>query len=665
MSVIFQSLRAVVTTAAQAVVDRVVQYKGELDAAVAQVLALFVSLSAANGAGLVGFIQAGGGAVLRTVMLKLREGPASLDDFGGVPDGVTDATAALVAANAFGKPLQRTGVFHIATATAVTVPIVDHYLQMFSATSLVTVDNSQAVRPEWFGGTDAERTLLAAHNALPAAGGVILLRAGRYKAGAFAYALPGGTPVYLSKPNVRVFGAGIPKFSANCDRLEKGTVIEGTVFAFADQLEMRDLGVDAGKFVMEALYGGDAAAALANAKDALMVTFPSQALKDASAQRYGLRLHNVRCLCHSPNVLVHALIAGEGYAGIDLTGVIEVAYGYHGIVFKGCDVNAGKLRAYMNAGNGVILKTDVQTSAVATRINIESVETTTRAPEGTVPHTPAADGTGNAGLTLNPAGGTVSFVTVGSVRDVGHATAVAALYGGPFALDNIDIGGITGDFNPLCTLNIGGVPAGGKIDRFHCGNVFGRNTPCAVLSNAGTPRIDSVHAVSATVVLEAMGTSGVIVTSVTAEQMGAGVFRIGQNARPSIGPVVRYDNGLPMYTVSAGILGVPGTAPSFVNGWSAVDGLEAMGARLAGDMVVLKGAMKPGTSNFAIQLPFFMHPPSDRRGLAQGNDGATLTAVPVKVNTNGVVSINEITGGTANVSAFLSLTGFSFQLTDG
>jgi hypothetical protein len=55
------------------------------------------TLAASGGAALVGFIQSGTGAVARTSQDKLRES-VSVKDFGAVGDGVTDDTAAFVAA---------------------------------------------------------------------------------------------------------------------------------------------------------------------------------------------------------------------------------------------------------------------------------------------------------------------------------------------------------------------------------------------------------------------------------------------------------------------------------------------------------------------------------------------------------------------------------------
>lgn len=60
------------------------------------------SLASSSGSSLVGFLQAGTGAVTRTVQSKLRE-TVSVKDFGAIGDGVADDTDAVQAALATGK----------------------------------------------------------------------------------------------------------------------------------------------------------------------------------------------------------------------------------------------------------------------------------------------------------------------------------------------------------------------------------------------------------------------------------------------------------------------------------------------------------------------------------------------------------------------------------
>lgn len=66
------------------------------------------ALAASGGSALVGFLQAGSGAVVRTAQSKMRD-VVSLADFGAVGDGTTDDRTAIVNALATNKPLEWVG----------------------------------------------------------------------------------------------------------------------------------------------------------------------------------------------------------------------------------------------------------------------------------------------------------------------------------------------------------------------------------------------------------------------------------------------------------------------------------------------------------------------------------------------------------------------------
>lgn len=79
-------------------------------ATAASLLALSTSLAASGGSSLVGFIQAGAGAVVRTVQAKLRE-EVNIKDFGAVGDGVTNDTTAIT--NFFNSAIANPGIPHV------------------------------------------------------------------------------------------------------------------------------------------------------------------------------------------------------------------------------------------------------------------------------------------------------------------------------------------------------------------------------------------------------------------------------------------------------------------------------------------------------------------------------------------------------------------------
>lgn len=639
--------------------DSAVDYANSLRPAAAQAVAEAVgNLTTEELDGLAGSTGAsmiGSGA--RSVQNRLDE-QVSLRQEGGVLDGATDDAAALLAANAIaqGRPILIDGVAHINSPVTITSPLVDVRRQIFTAISQVTIANGQAIRPEWFGG-GAAGTVLRAHEAGPATGGFdIAIPRGRTRAGGFVYGAGSTTPVYLSKPAVRVLGTGMPGWSDNMDRLQNGSIIEGNVIGYANDIELRDLGVDSGKFTCDSYYGSVP-------QEALTITYPGDTFKAANTLRRGLKLNNIRTLCYAPLSPVHCLIAGEGMTDITLGGAVEAAYGVHGIVFKGSQVSAGALRAYMNGSEGVIVKSDTQGTSTSKHIDIASTFTTSAGPEGTTPHT-ASTGVNVIGLMINPQNGPVSFVQVGSVRDVGNAAAIGLQYGDNGVVDNVQIGSLTGESNTYATANLA-VPAGAQLQRFQIGQLIARNSPIGVLSNTGNPRIGQLHAVACGVAADISGNSGISIGETSADAPTDGVFRISQNARPSLGPVTRSSLDIPIYTTTAGLFAA-GTDAALVNDWEQFPGNDKFGVIIEGGRAYLSGLIRPGlsTSNIFATVPFFAQPARAQRLQASGRNSAGQNTVPVTVGTDGNLLINEIAGGIANVTTWLSLAGLFYDLTD-
>lgn len=300
------------------------------------------ALADTSGAGLIGWIQSGAGAVFRWIRDKLRE-TVSVKDFGAVSDGVTNDAAAVALANAAAgqQPLKFVGVTHIATEVTITAPLVDTMQQIFSTTSVVKIDNGMPLRPEWFGDISHQATMARAVAALPLGGGVIQFERRRYKSSFDTEA------AHLTKTNVRFQGRQIPSVSTDDSRQERGTVIEGPLAVFADFFSAAGLGVDAGSYVCDTYYGGIGQEGfwIANLASHPVATRPF----------LGLQIEGMSVLCKR-GYIGHSFLC-EYVDGAYINN-IKTRLGSDGPVFKTINSNVSNIWAEDHPVNGTIIKSD-------------------------------------------------------------------------------------------------------------------------------------------------------------------------------------------------------------------------------------------------------------------------------------------------------------------
>lgn len=128
-------------------------------------------LAAANGSSLVGFQQAGTGAIVRTAQDKMREW-VSVKDFGAVGDGVADDTAAIQAAIAYAKTRIMAGnsaIYGTGGTTSGTTIVLYFPSGVYKITSALTPDTNNSLT---YFTVIGERSLIVADAGVTVFGGV-------------------------------------------------------------------------------------------------------------------------------------------------------------------------------------------------------------------------------------------------------------------------------------------------------------------------------------------------------------------------------------------------------------------------------------------------------------------------------------------------------------
>lgn len=618
---------------------------------------------------------AGTGATAR--WFRLDEAQAYPEALGAVGNGSTDDTAAFAALAALGQKIvvQRAyaiassvtlgkvefgaaGQLIVGAAATVTIgEIVDtRRVGVFDTTSggLVAFASTQSfARPEWWG--DVRDTITKAAVSLAAAraagGAQIKLAIRRYKGCNHSYGTGINPGVYFSYENMAIEGEKMPRPANDCRSLIGGSIIEDFFLVFAYNISCSNFGVDCGKTYIDANYGG-------TARDAFMATYPSDADKAVPEIRLSGHFSNIIGLVKGPSDPVHAVIIAEGYKNVVGDGEIQGFYGIHGVVIKAENVRLCTVSAYCNALNGLIMKSDSQATAVAANIQIDKVLTFAGGPLGWSPYAVSTSGNG---VLFNPEANPSDRIWIGSILEEGHDYGVSCDVTSGQSLGGVQIDSIKTDGNAVAGVSIE-TAAGAFIESFQIGKCETRNTVLGMVIDiaAGTGvQVDSLIGTNCDVALQVNGsTSRISARSVTGANCVDAVIRITDSAKPEIGEVRPMGTTPALYAASSG-----GEVAAFTNGAvQAAGGGTVQPRHVGGGRVAWDGLVNPDASPDLLSVPPWARPLADQRLLAQGYDGAALTEVPVLVTAAGVLKVNEVGGGVANCSTWLSLSGVSYPI---
>jgi hypothetical protein len=610
------------------------------------------------------FLQDGTDAKPRTYLSKLKD-VVSVKDFGAVCDGVTNDAAAVSAANtaAAGRPLSFPGVTHIGSPVTITSPIVDTLQQLFTANSQITIDNKLPVRPDWWG--DVENTLNYATNALPAKGGTVKLAQKTYKDNNhfYTYGLP-NTVNYLSKDNVLYDGEKMPALANDCKSLVdgSGTIIQGMVAAFANNIEFKNLGIDSGKTHSDAKFGGMPPVSHG---EGLYLTYPDDARKAASAQRTGVKLHNIIALLRDHTQPGHAILL-EGLDDVKATGELTGVYGYYGCVFKSSNVSVFRATGYMNGLTGIIIKTDLQASAIARTIQIAQIHCDSQGPEFYAPYIKPT-GIAMIGLHFAADGNYIDGVQIGRAEIYNYQYGVAPYIGPGKSLSTLQISSLRADCNNLAA-SVGvlfKVGTGATIQFLQFGEVQVRRATIGAALSCDNPEAFNITSLAGVnisdVLLELGSTCGANISSLNGYGITNALVRITGAPKPRIGNfAVSPPASVPLLDPGRG-----GLVPALINGWAYSAPNDLFVLELSGGMFHLRGLLlpTPGSTTTLTILPEYARPIHPKRFVVQGYNGVgNPVAVPLAIYPAGSVLVNETDGGLANCSTWLSLNGVSWSI---
>jgi len=498
-------------------------------------------------------------------------------------------------------------------------------------------------------------TLKAATTALGVNGGIVDVPIGRFAAGDWNYATD-----YMAVANITIRGAKMPTFSANCDRLEGGSIIEGRFNVFADNFHHENIGYDLGKYVMDTYYPAFDSHTANHPNgytwDAFAFGQPNQVTPLAARKNYSAK--NIRCLLRDSLSYGHAVLQ-EAFIGGNIDNVVGM-YGLHAHVIKASKVDVGFVAGYGASVDNVIVKSD--TYAVGGDITALSV-ITDKAPPNTTPwSTPAQS---EYGLLFNPATANLSGVRIAIAKLAGATRLIGSDGDISKTLDNVKIDQLELDgTGTTLALSVGFL--GVMLSRIRLGKVTISNTVDGIAYQQGTEAGDYG---SEPLVIDSLSFSGVI-SGRAIQAIGYGRISIDTlRANGVIGTLYAIDDTARVFVgaedLAASITTKWGlNAPSLASGWAQIPGYSTFSINLSGYGVSMRGLVSPtGSSATVVNLPPYLRPSESIRLAAIARNGSAVDSMRlVKVGGADVVmSINDGSGITG-AENFLSLDGLNWSI---
>jgi hypothetical protein len=495
---------------------------------------------------------------------------------------------------------------------------------------------TQAVLPVLL--VDTFPSARAAYDALPPGGGTLLCGAKRYDS------LTPTSSQRLTKPNVRIVGAGRPKIKATRSRFEdgSGTIINGPLYFWGDNFEITDCAIDSGADVCSATHEGVA-------QDGLMSFKLDQIAwnETASPNSKGLTVRNVGALCQSPGAPVHAMLL-EAYDHADVSNV-EVTYGLHGFVGKLRHSNVRGVRAYGNAGGGAgegegfLLKGNAYAP-------LESVNATGIVVEGSA--FPYDNGIGIQVLAEGAPGS--GQVSVSDYKIVGKNVGIDIAGGTP-----ADITIATGKIERGATA----IRYSGSALRCGVSGATISNVATAVLAGAGGDLSNSLTDCKVTNVSssEAVKIDGKLNVDVIHFEgvlaSGSVCIRVGTNGGARIGKVTA-KNGT--------ILGFMNSTPNLLNGWhptaddipAADDKTNPFFVLMIDGRISFFGTITIGTNDQFATLPRWLWPANNVYIAITCFDGSNFVSRVLIIQPNGICRV--VGAAAMGAGSFACLDGASF-----